>query len=125
MKWATPASAGLSRRDPASTYAAIETDREPGRRAEMTRGPSGSSVRWNIAWMVARNTSDRRPAPGGGTARRAGSGRRGGGPGGGGGFADGWGWGSGGRRRAEREQPVAHEVQDEQARDEPHQRMDL
>ena len=48
MKCATPASAGDSRRDPASTYAATATDREPGRRAEMTRGPAGSSVRWNI-----------------------------------------------------------------------------
>ena len=49
MKCATPASAGVSSRDPASTYAAMDTERDPGRRAEMTRGPSGSSVRWNIA----------------------------------------------------------------------------
>ena len=49
MKCATPASAAVSRRDPASTYAATETERAPGRRAVMTRGPSGSSVRWNIA----------------------------------------------------------------------------
>ena len=49
--------AGLARpssREPARTYAAMETEREPGRRAEITRGPSASTVRWNIAVMVAR-----------------------------------------------------------------------
>ena len=59
MKWATPASAVDSRREPASTYAATDTERDAGRRAEMTRGPSGSWVRWNIGPMVAPN---RRPA---------------------------------------------------------------
>ena len=62
MKCATPASPGVSRREPASTYAAIETERDPGRRAEMTRGPSGSSVRWNMAADGSRETTDRRPA---------------------------------------------------------------
>ena len=49
MKWATPASAGDSRREPARTYAAMETERAPGSRALMTRGPAGSAVRSNIA----------------------------------------------------------------------------
>src|SRR5687767_1136542 len=49
MKCATPASAGVSRREPARTYAAMETERAPGSRALMTRGPDGSAVRSNIA----------------------------------------------------------------------------
>lgn len=49
MKWATPVSAGVSSRDPARTYAAMETERAPGIREVMTRGPSGSAVRSNIA----------------------------------------------------------------------------
>src|SRR5579859_6650018 len=52
MKWATPASSVDSRREPARTYAAMETDRAPARRAVMTRGPRGSAVRSNIAGMV-------------------------------------------------------------------------
>ena len=83
MKCATPASAVDSRRDPASTYAATATDREPGRRAEMTRGPAGSSVRWNIvrdgspsaagrAETVGRDCDGRRPQPVLPTAARAG-----------------------------------------------------
>ena len=68
MKWATPASAGCSSREPASTYAAIDTDREPGRRAEMTRGPSSSTVLWNIAADGSPDAPDRRPSPRGRTA---------------------------------------------------------
>src|ERR1035437_110439 len=49
MKWAAPASPRDSRREPARTYAAMETERAPGIRAEMTRGPAGSTVRSNIA----------------------------------------------------------------------------
>src|SRR5258705_11893454 len=49
MKCATPASAGVSRREPARTYAAMETERAPESRALMTRGPEGSAVRSNIA----------------------------------------------------------------------------
>src|ERR1035437_1036360 len=49
MKWAAPASSAASRREPARTYAAMETERAPGIRAEMTRGPPGSTVRSNIA----------------------------------------------------------------------------
>src|SRR5439155_832683 len=49
MKWATPASAGVSRREPARTYAAMETERAPGSLALITRGPAGSAVRSNIA----------------------------------------------------------------------------
>ncbi len=52
MKWATPASAALSRREPARTYAAMETERAPGTRELMTRGPSTSAVRSNIRAMV-------------------------------------------------------------------------
>jgi len=70
MKWATPASSATSSRDPASTYAAIETDREPGRRAEMTRGPSASSVRSNIAADGSREMADRRPWTAGPDAAR-------------------------------------------------------
>ena len=43
---------GVSRREPARTYAAIETERAPGSRARITRGPSGSAVRSNIGPMV-------------------------------------------------------------------------
>ena len=60
MKWATPAWSAVSRRDPASTYAAIDTERLPGSRAEITRGPSGRAVRSNIGRMVAHG----RPAAG-------------------------------------------------------------
>src|SRR5918992_1285833 len=49
MKWATPASAADSRREPARTYAAMETERAPGTRELITRGPEGSAVRSNIA----------------------------------------------------------------------------
>ena len=49
MKWATPTWPGASRRDPARTYAAIETERAAGSRALITRGPAGSAVRSNIA----------------------------------------------------------------------------
>src|SRR5688572_21594590 len=52
MKWATPAWSGPSRREPARTYAAMETERAPARRALITRGPEGSAVRSNIARMV-------------------------------------------------------------------------
>ena len=48
MKWAQPAWSALSWREPARTCASIETERDPGSRAEMTRGPSGSAVRSNI-----------------------------------------------------------------------------
>src|SRR6185369_3671900 len=48
-KWATPTWPGASEREPARTYAAIDTDRAPGRRALITRGPAGSAVRSNIA----------------------------------------------------------------------------
>ena len=44
--------AGVSRREPASTYAAIETERAAGSRALITRGPAGSAVRSNIRPMV-------------------------------------------------------------------------
>ena len=47
-----PACPGPSRREPAGTYAAIDTDRAAGRRAVITRGPSASAVLWNIAGMV-------------------------------------------------------------------------
>ena len=47
-KWAMPACSGASRREPAGTYAATETDRAVGSRAEMTRGPSATAVRSNI-----------------------------------------------------------------------------
>ena len=60
MKCATPASAGVSRREPARTYAAMETERAPESRALMTRGPEGSAVRSNIRPMLPE--SDRRPA---------------------------------------------------------------
>ena len=54
-KWAIPACSGASRREPAGTYAAIDTDRAAGSRAEITRGPpSATAVRSNIAGMVAR-----------------------------------------------------------------------
>src|SRR5688572_25802354 len=49
MKWATPASPAVSRREPARTYAAMETERAPGNRELITRGPEGSAVRSNIA----------------------------------------------------------------------------
>jgi hypothetical protein len=53
MKWATPTWPGVSMRDPASTYAAMETERAAGSRALITRGPAGSTVRSNIQAMVA------------------------------------------------------------------------
>src|SRR5256885_1925812 len=43
MKWATPASAGVSRREPARTYAAMETERAPVTLALITRGPRASA----------------------------------------------------------------------------------
>ena len=61
MKCATPTWPALSSRDPASTYAAIETERAAGSRALMTRGPEGSAVRSNIVRMVP----DCRSTPGG------------------------------------------------------------
>ena len=65
MKWATPASAALSRREPARTYAAMETERAPGTRALMTRGPSASAVRSNIAADgTGRSPRDRRAGVG-------------------------------------------------------------
>src|SRR5215210_1111208 len=48
MKCATPACSGVSRREPARTYAAMETERAPGSLALITRGPAGSAVRSNI-----------------------------------------------------------------------------
>src|SRR6185295_2810780 len=51
-KWAMPAWSRDSRRDPARTKTAADTDRAPARRVEITRGPSASAVRWNIAGMV-------------------------------------------------------------------------
>ena len=62
MKWATPACPAASRREPARTYAAIETERAPGSRALITRGPAGSAVRSNIARMVQDGTAAGRPA---------------------------------------------------------------
>ena len=53
MKWATPTWPAVSRRDPARTYAAIETERAVGSRALITRGPAGTTVRSNIRPMVA------------------------------------------------------------------------
>src|SRR3954470_13263102 len=103
MKWATPASAGVSSREPASTYAAIDTDRDPGSRAEMTRGPAGSSVRWNIGSMVARNVG-----PAGGRE--------------GAGAAGGWVAGTRSGRRGglpERQDPVLQEEHEEQDRHQP------
>ena len=58
MKWATPAWASVSRRDPARTYAAMETERAPGIRALMTRGPEASTVRSNIVGMVQEPVCD-------------------------------------------------------------------
>ena len=52
-----PACSFDSRRDPARTNAATETERAPGRRVEITRGPSASAVRWNIAGMVPERPS--------------------------------------------------------------------
>ena len=49
MKWATPICPAVSSREPASTYAAMETERADGSRALITRGPAGSAVRSNIA----------------------------------------------------------------------------
>src|SRR6476619_5504801 len=64
MKWATPASAALSRREPARTYAAMETERAPGTRELMTRGPSASAVRSNIATAgTGRSPLDRPSQP--------------------------------------------------------------
>src|SRR4051812_2293190 len=53
MKWATPTWPGPSRREPARTYAAMETERAAGSRALITRGPAGRAVRSNIRPMVA------------------------------------------------------------------------
>ena len=58
MKWATPAWASVSRRDPARTYAAMETERAPGIWALMTRGPEASTVRSNIVGMVQEPVCD-------------------------------------------------------------------
>ena len=52
-----PTCPGVSRRDPALTYAAIETDLAAGSRAVITRGPSGSTVRSNIEERVPEGTS--------------------------------------------------------------------
>src|SRR5829696_2525600 len=64
MKWATPASSADSRREPARTYAAMETERAPGSRALMTRGPSGSAVRSNIAVDGTGTSTAPRPSAG-------------------------------------------------------------
>src|SRR6478672_10301097 len=53
MKWATPTWPAVSSREPASTYAATDTDRAAGSRALITRGPAGTTVRSNIRAMVA------------------------------------------------------------------------
>src|SRR3990172_1478021 len=60
MKWATPHRSGVSRREPASTYTATDSERLDGRRAEMTRGPLASVVRWNIGRNATRRTRRRR-----------------------------------------------------------------
>src|SRR5215210_5934721 len=62
MKWATPASSGFSSLEPASTYAATDTERDPGTRALITRGPSASAVRWNTLAMV-QGTGPHGPRP--------------------------------------------------------------
>ena len=52
MKWATPASAGVSRREPASTYAAMDTERAAGQpggddaRPVRQLGPVEHRARW-------------------------------------------------------------------------------
>ncbi len=48
MKCARPASRRRSSREPTSTVTATASERVPGIRAEMTRGPPGSTERWNI-----------------------------------------------------------------------------
>ena len=70
MKWATPASSGVSRREPARTYAAMETERAPGQPGADHARPLGSAVRSNIA---ADGSTDRAgPAAGPGRGRTAG-----------------------------------------------------
>jgi len=71
MKWAQPAWSAPSRRDPARTWASIVTDRDPGSRAEMTRGPSGSAVRSNSGRTVADRPPDGAPGPAAGTPSSA------------------------------------------------------
>src|SRR5690349_14295830 len=111
MKWATPASAGDSRREPARTYAAMETERAPGTRELITRGPSGSAVRSNIAAdgtgrsRVTRRTW-RRPGGTGASMRSKGPL----GP-----F----------KSLHDGLQPAVREEHEEGDRDHPHQRMDL
>src|SRR5687768_17440509 len=100
MKWATPVSSADSRREPARTYAAMETERAPGTRELITRGPEGSAVRSNIA---ADGTGTRNGAPSGGPERGAVAVA---------GLED------------RRVQPVLHEVDDEGDGDHPHERMD-
>ncbi len=65
MKWATPASSGVSRREPARTYAAMETERAPGSRALMTRGPVGQRGPFEHRgrWYRKRSATPARPAP--------------------------------------------------------------
>src|SRR5688572_31848192 len=63
MKWATPVSSADSRREPARTYAAMETERAPGTRELITRGPEGSAVRSNIAADGTGTSSNGRARP--------------------------------------------------------------
>src|SRR5438552_4197881 len=102
MKWATPTWPSASSREPARTYAAIETERAAGSRALITRGPASSTVRSNIRPMVQESNGrpGRRPGrPGTLQPNRW--------------LAD------------DRLDPVLGEVDEEGDRDRPHQRMDL
>ena len=88
----------------------METDRAAGQPRLITRGPSGSAVRSNIAGMVpegpAPDRESKRPAPeGAGRAARRGSAER--------------------LLGQERLDPVLEEEDEEGDRDDPHQRMDL
>jgi len=66
MKCATPTWPAASSRDPARTYAAMETERAVGSRALITRGPAGSAVRSNIRSMVQESFGRPRQEAGGG-----------------------------------------------------------
>src|SRR5262245_16338644 len=103
MKWATPTWSAVSRREPARTYAATETERAPGIRALITRGPAGSAVRSNMA----RDGTGIMPTP------RV--------------VAPGASWKLGGRGSGwqVRLDPVLPEVDDEGDGHTPHERMDL
>ena len=62
MKWATPASSGVSRREPARTYAAMETERAPGSLALITRGPPAARfVRTSRPMVQEGSALGRRP----------------------------------------------------------------